>query len=240
MLDAVNAIIYAMEGDIDMAIISLICTIPIVGSLIGLPIKYAMRYGVDVGTAFMKFGIRNAPEITEGVSRLARAMKSKYDDASAWISKKFAKVTPDVGRISKGGKVPNSVWDYSKQFDGELSSFNSGYQINTTIDKDLYLVQFHSSAELGKGRSLKYWTTFDEANNISTIDDYMDKMALLSNWGARDNITIARIPAGTNVRYAIGTARAQTSAIESRPGGGIQLLFEYFDENWIIDTRSLN
>ena len=101
MLDAVNAIIYAMEGNIDMAIISLICTIPIVGSLIGLPIKYAMKYGVDVGMAFMKFGIRNAPEITEGVSRLARAMKSKYDDASAWVSKKFAKFIPDSGAIPK-------------------------------------------------------------------------------------------------------------------------------------------
>ena len=104
MLDAVNAIIYALEGDIDMAIISLICTIPIVGSLIGLPIKYAMRCGVDIGMAFMKFGIRNAPEITKGVSRLARAMKSKYDDASAWVSKKFAKFTPDSGRIPESGR----------------------------------------------------------------------------------------------------------------------------------------
>ncbi len=111
MLDAVNAIIYALEGDIDMAIISLICTIPIVGSLIGLPIKYAMKYGVDVGMAFMKFGIRNAPEITEGVSRLARAMKSKYDDASAWLSKRFAKFTPDGGRVPDGGSYasPNKI-----------------------------------------------------------------------------------------------------------------------------------
>ena len=108
MLDAVNAIIYALEGDIDMAIISLICTIPIVGSLIGLPIKYAMRCGVDIGMAFMKFGIRNAPEITKGVSRLARAMKSKYDDASAWVSKKFAKFTPDSGRIPESGS--KSKW----------------------------------------------------------------------------------------------------------------------------------
>lgn len=67
----------------------------------------------------------------------------------------------------------------------------------------------------------------------------MDKMALLSNWGARDNVSTARVPAGTNVRYAIGTARAQTSAIEYRPGGGIQLLFEYFDESWVMGTRSL-
>lgn len=57
-----------------------------------------------------------------------------------------------------------------------------GNKIKNVIDKDLYLVQFHSNAEVGNGRSLKYWTTFDEANGISTVDDYMNQMALLSNW----------------------------------------------------------
>ena len=137
MLDAVNAIIYAMEGDIDMAIISLICTILIVGSLIGLPIKYAMRYGVDVGTAFMKFGIRNAPEITEGVSRLARAMKSKYDDASAWVSKKFEKITPDgddfnntnVRIIIDGLKDADIIYK-ENPLTGKLEPYMKQFQVN--------------------------------------------------------------------------------------------------------------
>lgn len=103
----------------------------------------------------------------------------------------------------------------------------------------MYLVQFHSNAEVGSGRSLKYWTTFDEANGISTVDDYMNRMALLSNWGARDNISIAKIPAGTKIKYAIGTAKEQVGAIESRPGGGLQILFEQFDDGWILDTRPL-
>ncbi|MDE7434357.1 MAG: hypothetical protein K2N01_00855 [Lachnospiraceae bacterium] len=87
----------------------------------------------------------------------------------------------------------------------------------------MYLVQFHSDAEVGNGRSLKYWTTFDEANEISTIEDYMDRMALMSNWGARDNVLIAKIPAGTKIKYAIGTAKEQVGAIELRPGGGLQM-----------------
>ena len=41
-----------------------------------------------------------------------------------------------------------------------------------------------------------------------TVDDYMNQMALLSNWGARDNVSIAKIPAGTKIKYAIGTAKA--------------------------------
>ena len=127
----------------------------------------------------------------------------------------------------------------SKQFDGELANFNAGYEIKNVIEEDLYLVQFHSNVEVGSGRSLKYWTTFDAANGIRTVDDYMNQMALLSNWGARDNVSIAKIPAETKIKYAIGTAKEQVGAIESRPGGGLQILFEKFDDGWILDTKSL-
>ncbi len=84
-----------------------------------------------------------------------------------------------------------------------------------------------------------YLVTFDETNGICTIDDYMDKMALMSNWEARDNDSIARIPAGTKIKFAIGTAKEQVGAIESRPGGGLQILFEQFDDSWVIETRPL-
>ncbi len=134
----------------------------------------------------------------------------KYVDPSGHCSK-------ENGVVS--GSYSGKVWDYSKQFDGELVNFNDGYEIKNVVDKDLYLVQFHSDAKVGYGRSLKYWTTFDEANGISTIDDYMDKMALLSDWGARDNVSIAKIPAGTKIKYAIGTAKEQVGAIESRTDG---------------------
>lgn len=145
----------------------------------------------------------------------------------------------DVGKVVESGSSLGKVWDYSKQFDGELANFNAGYEIKNVIKEDLYLVQFHSNAEVGSGRSLKYWTTFDAANRISTVDDYMNQMALLSNWGARDNVSIAKIPAGTKIKYAIGTAKEQVGAIESRPGGGLQILFEKFDDGWVLDTRPL-
>ena len=156
-------------------------------------------------------------------------------------SGKLAGVMADeAGSVSyEGGRTSGKVWDYSKQFDSELANFNAGYKIKNVIDKDLYLVQFHSNAEVGNGRSLKYWTTFDEANGISTVDDYMNQMALLSNWGARDNVSIAKISAGTKIKYAIGTAREQVGAIESRPGGGLQILFEQFDDGWVLETRPL-
>ncbi len=64
--------------------------------------------------------------------------------------------------VLESGSGSGKIWDYLKQFDGELINFNDGYEIKNVVDKDLYLVQFHSDAKVGSGRSLKYWTTFDE------------------------------------------------------------------------------
>ena len=172
-----------------------------------------------------------AGNVAEDVGKAGKGLEGAANGAES--------AAEDAGKVVESGSSSGKVWDYSKQFDGELANFNAGYEIKNVIKEDLYLVQFHSNAEVGSGRSLKYWTTFDAANRISTVDDYMNQMALLSNWGARDNVSIAKIPAGTKIKYAIGTAKEQVGAIESRPGGGLQILFEKFDDGWVLDTRPL-
>ena len=172
-----------------------------------------------------------AGNLAEDVGKAGKGLEGAANGAES--------AAEDAGKVVESGSSSGKVWDYSKQFDGELANFNAGYEIKNVIKEDLYLVQFHSNAEVGSGRSLKYWTTFDAANRISTVDDYMNQMALLSNWGARDNVSIAKIPAGTKIKYAIGTAKEQVGAIESRPGGGLQILFEKFDDGWVLDTRPL-
>ena len=176
--------------------------------------------------------------VTEGAGNVAEDV-GKAGKGLEGAAKGAESAAEDAGKVVESGSSSGKVWDYSKQFDGELANFNAGYEIKNVIKEDLYLVQFHSNAEVGSGRSLKYWTTFDAANRISTVDDYMNQMALLSNWGARDNVSIAKIPAGTKIKYAIGTAKEQVGAIESRPGGGLQILFEKFDDGWVLDTRPL-
>ena len=176
--------------------------------------------------------------VTEGAGNLAEDV-GKAGKGLEGAAKGAESAAEDAGKVVESGSSSGKVWDYSKQFDGELANFNAGYEIKNVIKEDLYLVQFHSNAEVGSGRSLKYWTTFDAANRISTVDDYMNQMALLSNWGARDNVSIAKIPAGTKIKYAIGTAKEQVGAIESRPGGGLQILFEQFDDGWVLETRPL-
>lgn len=186
--------------------------------------------------------LAKAPKGIDGVTEKAGNLAEDVGKAGKGLegaAKGAESAAEDAGKVVESGSSSGKVWDYSKQFDGELANFNAGYEIKNVIKEDLYLVQFHSNAEVGSGRSLKYWTTFDAANRISTVDDYMNQMALLSNWGARDNVSIAKIPAGTKIKYAIGTAKEQVGAIESRPGGGLQILFEKFDDGWVLDTRPL-
>ena len=184
--------------------------------------------GIEAGANKLAKAPKGIDGVTEGAGKGLEGAAKGAESAAE-----------DVGKVVESGSSSGKVWDYSKQFDGELANFNAGYEIKNVIKEDLYLVQFHSNAEVGSGRSLKYWTTFDAANRISTVDDYMNQMALLSNWGARDNVSIAKIPAGTKIKYAIGTAKEQVGAIESRPGGGLQILFEKFDDGWVLDTRPL-
>ena len=85
--------------------------------------------------------------------------------------------------------------------------------------------------------SLCYWTTVDEANGITTLNDYMDKLALSKDWGNRNTVKVARIPVGTEVKYAVGTAREQLLIADPRPGGEVQYLFNQFDTDWITEIR---
>ena len=137
----------------------------------------------------------------------------------------------------ESGKNRTTTIDYSYKFDRELANFNEGYEIRTSVDKELILVQYSSDAS---DASLCYWTTVDEANGITTLNDYMDKLALSKDWGNRNTVKVARIPAGTEVKYAVGTAREQLLIADPRPGGGVQYLFNQFDTNWITEIRSLS
>ncbi len=142
-----------------------------------------------------------------------------------------------LGNVGESGRNTATTINYSYKFDRELANFNDGYEIRTTVDKDLILVQYSSDAP---DASLCYWTTVDEANRITTLNDYMDKLALSKDWGNRNTVKVARIPAGIEVKYAVGTAREQLLIADPRPGGGVQYLFNQFDTDWITEIRSFS
>ena len=140
-----------------------------------------------------------------------------------------------TGDIESGRE--SSIMDYSNRFADSLAEdFNPGVEVRDVVKEDMILVQFSSDAP---NASLRYWTTIDEANGISTIEEYMDKMALSKEWGNRNVVKVARVKKGTEVTHAIGTAKAQTKISDPRPGNGKQILFSKFDSNWITEVRNI-
>lgn len=68
----------------------------------------------------------------------------------------------------------------------------------------------------------------------------MDKLALSKDWRNRNTVKVARILAGTEVKYVVGTAREQLLIADLRLGGGVQYLFNQFDTDWITEIRSFS
>ena len=191
-------------------------------------LKLAEKYGDDLAS------IIDNLEPTE--AKKAVSLINSYGDDALDLFK-VGKSFDEVKKVVESGRKTATIIDYSYKFDRELANFNEGYEIKTTVDKDLILVQYSSDAP---DASLCYWTTIDEANEITSLNDYMDKLALSKDWGNRNTVKVARIPAGTKVKYAVGTAREQYLITDPRPGGGIQYLFNQFDTEWITEVRSFS
>ena len=208
------------------------------------------KYGEKVASILQEFGedgLKLAEKYGDDLAKIidnlepAEAKKAvnlinSYGNEALELFKE-GKGADEVKKIVEGGRKTATIIDYSYKFDRELANFNEGYEIKTTVDKDLILVQYSSDAP---DASLCYWTTIDEANEITSLNDYMDKLALSKDWGNRNTVKVARIPAGTKVKYAVGTAREQLLITDPRPGGGIQYLFNQFDTEWITEVRSFS
>ncbi|MBQ5558660.1 MAG: hypothetical protein IIT46_02620, partial [Lachnospiraceae bacterium] len=180
-----------------------------------------------------------AGEEAKAVSGIDRA-KDTLERLKKWeepgvVELKITK-TGETVKISESGRE-SSIMDYSNRFADSLAEdFNPGVEVRDVVKEDMILVQFSSDAP---NASLRYWTTIDEANGISTIEEYMDKMALSKEWGNRNVVKVARVKKGTEVTHAIGTAKAQTKISDPRPGNGKQILFSKFDSNWITEVRNI-
>lgn len=75
-----------------------------------------------------------------------------------------------------------------------------------------------------------------QARWLTSGEDVREALALLSEWGARDAVSLARIPKGSKVTFVVGEAAKQSSPfiMEVRSRGGLQLRFLDFDQRWII------
>ena len=148
-------------------------------------------------------------------------------------------LAPEVRSVSL---TPVGRIDYSRGLANDLLvNFNPGYsRFSGSLQDDLTLVQFHrSDRELGQGRSAMWWTSPDQANSMSTIGDVRGSLALPPGWGARDAVSVARIPSGTEVEYYLGSAAPQVDGGLRYTGNGLQMRFKNFDPSWVIQTRNI-
>ena len=81
------------------------------------------------------------------------------------------------------------------------------------------------------GRNYKINVDSGKIEGFNIVKQYLKRKLI---------IKVARIPAGTEVKYAVGTAREQLLIADPRPGGGVQYLFNQFDTDWITEIRSFS
>lgn len=126
--------------------------------------------------------------------------------------------------------------DYSRGFEDDLINFKPGYQLMSgPLKEDLTLVSYHSNVPLGQGRTAKWWTTPQQGNAMGTVEQVHQSLALPPEWGAREAVTVIRIPKGTDITAYVGEAAPQIgSAGDLFAGGGRQFRFKDFDTAWIV------
>jgi hypothetical protein len=129
--------------------------------------------------------------------------------------------------------------DYSRDFAADLRNFEdeSGLLHEGRLSRPMIVVQYGDSTN--PEATYKWWTPVSEANQLSTIDEVHQRLALLPEWGNRDVVRVAVIPRDTPAQFISGAAGSQESGGVTYAGHGLQIRFRDFDPKWIRETRRL-
>jgi hypothetical protein len=146
-----------------------------------------------------------------------------------------------LGQKSSSGEILDYSHKYRKA--GENFLDGSAKEFNGELRKTIKVVSYHNNGDPAQGKSsLMWWTTIGEGNKLHTIEQVKDRLALLSDWGARSHVLVAEIPAGTNIKFLYGRAKSYACEInigEIRPGGGVQIAIEKFNPIWIKEIAKM-
>ena len=69
-------------------------------------------------------------------TKKAVSLINSYGDDALEMFKE-GKSFDEVKKVVEGGRKTATIIDYSYKFDRELANFNEGYEIKTTVDKDI-------------------------------------------------------------------------------------------------------
>ena len=149
----------------------------------------------------------------------------------------------------KPGEDADYSWhDLSMGIDGAVSaeedvrSFLHGavYETGSVGEVDRVEVNFHDSRKDFTDRSMAYSTSISTARDFRDIEEVKEGLALKDEWGERDEVTIWRIPAGTEVERWEGDTKPQYDKDlgRDRPGMAPQNRWREWDSSWDHITMS--
>jgi len=120
--------------------------------------------------------------------------------------------------------------------DSRFSFASPPKEFKGLLKRDLVVVQYR-----GPGNSYHWWTVPAEANRFSTVEDALERLALLSKFGKRTHVAAAIIPKNTPIRFLHGRAKPMRDLkrLQFRRGGAVQYRFLDFDPKWIRSIRPL-
>jgi|GEM_PF-4763237 len=187
----------------------------------------------------------NAPSFY--LNLLKGSIVPSLQPAYAFSSQPVLKLFKSIFRVASMAKNPNLLRNCGKnecagKFIRDMKEFSSlPNMISEKTKREMVLVQYHGSGEVGVDRSLNWWMVPNEANYLHTLEEVMNKAGLLTSFGERNSVTVARIPKGEQLTFLSGKAGKQIDAItgEIRPGGATQLRFKDFKAEWIRETKKL-
>ena len=197
----------------------------------GEPGKFTGEFGITALATLASGGTAAAARGASGASRAARAGDDVADAGRA------ARAADDVSDVRDLGRI-----DYSSRMGREVDNFAEPKPAPVTASRstDEWLVNIgDSSRAVGDGRSIGWWVPLDEARGYTSIDNIRDRAALPDQWyeggphQAKDEMLIARVPAGEETTRLAGRAAPQPDVPDPRAGGGRQIFFQEFDAAWI-------
>lgn len=131
-------------------------------------------------------------------------------------------------------------FDYSHNYQESSSDFKpeSLKEFNGTFSKDLVVIHYHGE---GEDQTYKWFTPALWANQMQTLEEVLDRLALLKAFGDKTHVIVAKIPRGEKVRFLHGKAAPQSDSKtrESLHGGHEQYRFHSFDPKWIWGKRKI-
>jgi hypothetical protein len=193
----------------------------------------AFLCGAVIVTALTLAWMRRGPVLPRGGFVAAAGVAAALLGLAGAFAAVDAKVSDgDRAAASPSQATPATGWALER---GDLTSFGPHAELHAGATQDaLCLMQFYNKDPTAS-RSSRWWTSCDFGEQLHTVAEIRERLALPRSWGPRDARVIAHVPAGAEIDYVKGVAAPQCPQPEGRcySGGGVQYRVLGIDAAWL-------